>query len=238
VLVVSNCDPRLGTAAIGKIFGKYGRILKSALLDRSTDTERAFRVEFEKTADATAAYEGLNGKVALGRKLRVCYETDDTGSISEEAKIAAIEAKLSLLEQGVDGVAMIGRVGKAANTLMFKGDRGGKGPAVWNGLGTTRTKQSPTLFVTNIPQGISSSPTFEKQMRQVFEKDAGFFGVRIVRKMCFVDYESIPHATKGMIAHQNFRFHGISLNHGGLLIDYDKDSRAKRNRAYEKGRRP
>jgi hypothetical protein len=53
----------------------------------------------------------------------------------------------------------------------------------------------------------------------------------------FVDYESISHATKGMVAHQNFRFPGVSLNRGGLLIDYDKDSRSKRNRAYEKGKR-
>lgn len=183
VLVVSNCDPRLTTAAISKIFGRHGAILKVTLLERSTDVDRAFRVEFEKTGDATAAYEDLNGKVALQRKLRVCYETDDTGAVSEASKILAIEAKLSLLERGVDATDLIGRVAAPKNTLMFKGSNGGKGAAVWNGLGTTRTKQSPTLFVSNIPGSVTESRGFQDQMQQVFANDSGFFGVRIIRKM-------------------------------------------------------
>jgi RNA recognition motif-containing protein len=190
---VANCDPRLKVAAISKIFGKYGPVLKVFMLERSTDTERSFRVEFEKTADATKAYEGLNGKVALKRKLRVCYETDDTGGVSEESKIRSIEDKLSLLEQGVDANDMIGRIAHSKNSFMFKGDKGAKGHAVWNGLGTTRTKQSPTLFLANIPGSISESKTFQEQMQQIFQEDAGFFAVRIVRKMWYV---ALPYGTR------------------------------------------
>jgi hypothetical protein len=46
----------------------------------------------------------------------------------------------------------------------------------------------------------------------------------------------VTHATKGMVAHQNYRFPGVASDRGGLLIDYDKDNRVKRNRAYEKGK--
>jgi hypothetical protein len=38
-------------------------------------------------------------QVALGKKLRVCYETDDTGAVSEETRIASIERKLEALER-------------------------------------------------------------------------------------------------------------------------------------------
>ena len=56
--------------------------------------------------------------------------------------------------------------------------------------------------------------------------------------MAFIDYESIYDATQGMIKHQNGRMPGVPLEHGGLVIDYDKDSRQKRNSAYEKSKAP
>ena len=40
-----------------------------------------------------------------------------------------------------------------------------------------------------------------------------------------------------MIKHQNARLPGVPIEHGGLVIDYDKDSREKRNSAYEKGKK-
>ena len=35
----------------------------------------------------------------------------------------------------------------------------------------------------------------------------------------------------------NIRFDGVPRSKGGILIDFDKDSRTKRNKAYEKSRR-
>ena len=55
--------------------------------------------------------------------------------------------------------------------------------------------------------------------------------------MCFVDFESIADATKSMVKHQNERLPGVGLHRMGLMIDYDKDSRAKRNFAYEKAKK-
>lgn len=127
------------------------------------------------------------------------------------AQIKSLEAKLTKLEQGVDFEAEAGRMGKAKNTQMFS--HNGKGQAIWNGMGTTKTKQSPTLFITNIPRGKIN------ELDTVFKLDPGFFRVRVVRHMAFVDYETVADATRAMIKHQNERMPGISLEHGGIMID-------------------
>jgi hypothetical protein len=61
------------------------------------------------------------------------------------------------------------------------------------GIGTTKTKQSQTLFVVNIPRGR------QEEVHTIFEKDPGYFKTRLVRSMAFIDYESIPDATKGCV---------------------------------------
>eukprot|EP00041_Stephanoeca_diplocostata_P008523 m.126241 g.126241 ORF g.126241 m.126241 type:complete len:254 (+) comp17364_c0_seq2:255-1016(+) len=235
VLVVSNCDKRLGPKAMEKIFGKHGKILKVCLLSNTEHETKIFRVEFERTDDATHALESLNNKVALGRRLAIVYETDNRGPTASD-KIRSIEAKLQLLEHGIEHRDTVGRVMQyaATNGKMF--NNGADTTPVWNGLGTTRTKQSPTLFVTNIPREVFGSVKYQEEMDTLFGSDPGFFQVRIVRGMCFVDFESVADATRAMIAHQNHRFPNTGLHRGGLLIDYDKDSRIKRNRAYEKSK--
>ncbi|CAE8592732.1 unnamed protein product, partial [Polarella glacialis] len=52
------------------------------------------------------------------------------------------------------------------------------------------------------------------------------------RRMVFVDYDTIECATKGMLAHQGFKWEDVDE---GLKIDYDKDARSKRNTAMDEG---
>merc|ERR1712157_197209 len=68
--------------------------------------------------------------------------------------------------------------------------------------------------------------------------DAGFLQCRPVghknsRRMVFVDYDAIEHATKGLMAHQGHKWDDVDE---GLKIDYDKDARSKRNTAIDDGR--
>ena len=88
---------------------------------------------------------------------------------------------------------------KPRNTQMF--NKSGKGLAIYNGFGTTRTAQSPTLFVTNIPPGL---PT--QTLEALFQHDAGFQGLRTVRHMIFVDFYDIKSSTRAMQAHNNAKF--------------------------------
>jgi len=105
-------------------------------------------------------------------------------------------------------------------------NRDGHNPAIFNGFGTTRTIQSPTLFVTNVPHGL---PT--QVLTSIFEDDEGFQQLRTVRNMIFVDYFDVRTSTDAMRAHQNQKFDGFSCDQG-IMIDYDKDPRNKRNKAY------
>lgn len=95
----------------------------------------------------------------------------------------------------------------------------------------TYTKPSYTLFVTCIPDAESSD-----SVAKVFENDLGYLQCRPVghksRRMVFVDYGSIDHATLGMQAHQGFKWEDVDV---GLKIDYDKDARSKRNTALDEG---
>lgn len=59
--------------------------------------------------------------------------------------------KLARLEDGEDAEQELGVTGKYRNSFLF--NRGSSGTAVWNGVGTTKTKRSQTLFIANIPYG-------------------------------------------------------------------------------------
>ena len=116
------------------------------------------------------------------------------------------------------------------NGEIFKGGATGKLKAgVFTGAGSTLTRPARTLFVTNVPNHVQS-----EDLEKVFEKDSGYERVRMVRRMCFVDYEAVANATGAMRKHQDFKFpvpEGQKLPNGrGLMIDYDKDSVDKRNR--------
>ena len=78
----------------------------------------------------------------------------------------------------VDRAAMAQRVApfKPSNAAMF--NRDGRGPALYNGMGTTKTRPSPTLFVTNLPAAVTSA-----ELEQVFQFDPGFQRIRTVRRM-------------------------------------------------------
>eukprot|EP00040_Diaphanoeca_grandis_P004940 m.30675 g.30675 ORF g.30675 m.30675 type:complete len:310 (-) comp16328_c0_seq1:280-1209(-) len=232
VIVARNVDGRIKTKAIQKIFGKTGKILRIDVIP-IPDDDPNYRIEFDKAEDATYAMKKLQGKVALDKKLLLTYETDSRGP-SEEQKIRAISNKLKLLERGIEHNDLVGVIKPPKNSYIF--NRKGASAPIFNGLGTTRTKQSTTLFVSNIPFHVANSPNLEEIMTKTFEHDAGFFSVRLVRQMCFVDYHSVQDATKAMVNHQNQRIGGSSLGRMGLMIDYDKDSRSKRNMAYEKTR--
>jgi RNA recognition motif len=102
--------------------------------------------------------------------------------------------------------------------------------ATWAGRGVTRTSPSFTLFVTNIPSHITTA-----QVEMLFRSERGFFAVRAVRRMTFVDFDTIPDATRAMRKFQDYTFDGVAKGHG-LLIDYDKDPQSKRDRQFKKQR--
>ena len=116
------------------------------------------------------------------------------------------------------------------NQEIFRGGATGQlKSGVFTGAGKTHTRPARTLFVTNVPNHVQS-----EDLEKVFEKDQGYERVRMVRRMCFVDYETVSQATAGMRKHQNFEFpvpEGQKLPNGrGIMVDYDKDAVEKRNR--------
>lgn len=119
---------------------------------------------------------------------------------------------------------------KGPSHRMFNEDSTKTG--VWNGAGTTRTTANSTLFVANI-----APPVSLKQVEDLFAKEPGFFSFRTVRRMAFVDFQTIQHANIAMrkLQHHVFEEWGTDTNKK-LMIDYDKDPRAKRNQQYEKQR--
>eukprot|EP00450_Noctiluca_scintillans_P029147 CAMPEP_0194539578 /NCGR_PEP_ID=MMETSP0253-20130528/79573_1 /TAXON_ID=2966 /ORGANISM="Noctiluca scintillans" /LENGTH=209 /DNA_ID=CAMNT_0039385867 /DNA_START=29 /DNA_END=654 /DNA_ORIENTATION=- len=97
----------------------------------------------------------------------------------------------------------------------------------------TYTKPTYTLFVVGIPDAESSD-----SVESVFRGDIGFLQCRPVghkrsRRMVFVDYGEVEHATRGMQAHQGHKWEPVDV---GLQIDYDHDARTKRNVALDEGR--
>ena len=80
---------------------------------------------------------------------------------------------------------------------------------------TTRTKANTTLFVSFR----DAKPPIPDEQRsalaeRIFAEVPGYVGVRQVRGMCFVDFDSIKASTAAMM-----RFQGQK----GMTIDYDKD---------------
>lgn len=49
--------------------------------------------------------------------------------------------------------------------------------------------------------------------------------------MCFIDFASIPQASAAMRQYQG---HTFDQPGSGIVIDYDKDDRSKRDKQYEK----
>lgn len=108
---------------------------------------------------------------------------------------------------------------------------GGHGVGVYSGGGVmTKTEAKRTLFVTNIPSGCELS-----EVEKIFCERTGFVSFRSVRRMCFVDFEQVSHATAAMRELQGHKLPGGGEK--GLAIDYDKDHVSKRNRNYEIQRR-
>jgi hypothetical protein len=65
----------------------------------------------------------------------------------------------------------------------------------------------------------------------LFSAEPGFIAFRTVRRMCFIDYASVHDANAAMRKRQNHRFTPDSKP---MLVDYDKDSRDKRDRQFTK----
>ena len=108
---------------------------------------------------------------------------------------------------------------------------GGANPGVWCGTGVTKTKPSPTLFVM-VPDAVST-----EEVGELFRACTGFLGWRAVRRMVFVDFNSVQGSTSAMRRFQGYNeFVGTKKQQARLAIDFDKDSRDKRNREYEKER--
>lgn len=122
------------------------------------------------------------------------------------------------------------RFGEDANPFGSKYQDKFGGFAAGNGQ-RTYTKPSYTLFVTGIPDAESSDA-----VQSVFEYDEGYLQCRPVghksKRMVFVDYDSIEHATKALQAHQGWKWEPVDE---GLKIDYDQDARSKRNTALDMG---
>ena len=153
------------------------------------------------------------------------------------------------LRAGANPAAAPGAAGTTRNlknSEVFRGQgaTGAATSAIWVGKGVTRTKPSTTLFVTNVPGDVSML-----RVEALFKPHNGFVAFRTVRRMCFVDFDSIHAATASMRLVQGHRFSeavggahrdrpaAFKREAEGLVIDYDKDSVDKRNRNYEQQRR-
>ena len=94
---------------------------------------------------------------------------------------------------------------------MFGADKSG-GSGVWNGMGVTKTPQCPTLIVTNVPRSVR-----DEEVKALFSTQEGYFSMRTVRGLYFVDYDSIASATNAMIKVGGGRYGG-SLRHLSCYI--------------------
>jgi hypothetical protein len=102
---------------------------------------------------------------------------------------------------------------------------------IWTGAGTTNTRTSSTLFVTNLDPRVELS-----QVEALFSGEPGFFAFRTVRRMCFVDFTGVPQANAAMRKYQNHLFYGLIAHDPQtklLKIDYDKDDREKRDQQFQ-----
>lgn len=152
---------------------------------------------------------------------------------AREAEIRSAQERLQMMEQNLRRTNVMEDAPQ--NGKMFKGDGGPLRGGVWNGVGMTHTKQCPTLIVANVPRSVN-----ERAVSDLFKKQPGFFALRCVRGMYFVDFDGVASATNAMIKCQNHAFAGHERDGGhgsGIAIDYDKDSRDKRNKQYERNRK-
>ena len=90
----------------------------------------------------------------------------------------------------------------AANSYLF--NTKGSGPGVWTGIGTTKTKASSTIFVTNIPRDCAL-----EQVQGLFATLPGFISFRTVRRLAFVDFNTIAQATEAMRTFQGYVLPGF-----------------------------
>ena len=137
---------------------------------------------------------------------------------------------LNFAEWNCFAMSGLRRCGVDANPFGSKYQDKFGGFAAGNGQ-RTYTKPSYTLYVTGIPDAESSDA-----VQSVFEYDEGFLQCRPVghksKRMVFVDYDSIEHATRALKAHQGWKWEPVDE---GLKIDYDQDARNKRNTALDLG---
>ena len=83
-----------------------------------------------------------------------------------------------------------------------------------------------------VPDAVST-----EEVGELFRACTGFLGWRAVRRMVFVDFNSVQDSTSAMRRFQGYNeFVGAKKRQARLAIDFDKDSRDKRNREYEKER--
>ena len=110
---------------------------------------------------------------------------------------------------------------------------------MWCGSGVTKTKPSETLFVM-VPEAVTAA-----EVGELFEASPGFMGWRTVRRMVFVDFHTTQASTAAMRRFQAYDAFACNRATGAqdrrrtpvrLAIDFDKDSREKRNRQYERQR--
>jgi hypothetical protein len=59
----------------------------------------------------------------------------------------------------------------------------GSGTAIWAGAGVTRTRASPTIFISGVPPHIPL-----ERVEALFSGERGFLAFRVVRRMVFVDF--------------------------------------------------
>lgn len=93
----------------------------------------------------------------------------------------------------------------------------------------TRTKPNRTLYVAALPHKAGADA-----VEALFKGEPGFVAVRMVRRMCFVDFETDRFATAAMRKHQGHKF---EKDEAGVVIDYDKDVPGKRDAHAERQRR-
>ena len=93
--------------------------------------------------------------------------------------------------------------------------------------GATRTRANSTLFIA-FRDATVKVPAAERgaYVEGLFHGLSGYVGVRQVRGMVFVDFDSIRSATGAMMKHQGQH---------GLTIDYDKDVGVANKRKREQG---
>lgn len=91
-------------------------------------------------------------------------------------------------------------------------NKSGHNAGIFNGFGMTKTAQSPTLFVTNLPPFATT-----QALEALFAHDPGFQRLRTVRSMIFVDFYDIRTATSSMRLHQNYKFEGVPADSQGIM---------------------